>query len=311
MELEKAIGEYLVNISVNEGKSPRTVASYRRDLSQYSAFLKENGILSTEEINGPILDDFLHAQLEMKKNSSVSRMAAAIRSFHHYMNFMHDEKDPSLTIEIHRGPSTLPVFASVEEVNRIMQSFDDSQPQEIFRHALLELMYACGLRVSEVCSLTYNRVDLDTGMVRVLGKGSKERLVPIARGSIPILIRYRDTVRPTWVKGRTQLFFVNRFGRRVTPRSVELLMEQKRRELGIKKKLTPHKMRHSYATHMLQGGADLRSIQEMLGHSDIQTTEIYTHVQNRQLFDSYEKYHPGGLDEDLPVPEKKKEPENE
>ena len=192
-----------------------------------------------------------------------------------------------------------------------MQSCDDSQPQEIFRHALLELMYACGLRVSEVCSLTYNRVDLDTGMVRVLGKGSKERLVPIARGSIPILIRYRDTVRPTWVKGRTQLFFVNRFGRRVTPRSVELLMEQKRRELGIKKKLTPHKMRHSYATHMLQGGADLRSIQEMLGHSDIQTTEIYTHVQNRQLFDSYEKYHPGGLDEDLPVPEKKKEPENE
>ncbi|MBQ6531681.1 MAG: tyrosine-type recombinase/integrase [Solobacterium sp.] len=311
MELEKAIGEYLVNISVNEGKSPRTVASYRRDLSQYSAFLKENGISSTEEINGSILDDFLHAQLDAKKNSSVSRMAASIRSFHHYMNFMHDEKDPSLTIEIHRGPNTLPVFASVEEVNRIMQSFDDSQPQEIFRHALLELMYACGLRVSEVCGLTYNRVDLETGMVRVLGKGNKERLVPIARGSIPILIRYRDTVRPTWVKGRTQLFFVNRFGRRVTPRSVELLMEQKRSELGIKKKLTPHKMRHSYATHMLQGGADLRSIQEMLGHSDIQTTEIYTHVQNRQLFDSYEKYHPGGLDEDLILPEKRKEPENE
>ena len=144
-------------------------------------------------------------------------------------------------------------------------------------------------------------------MVRVLGKGNKERLVPIARGSIPILIRYRDTVRPTWVKGRTQLFFINRFGRKVTPRSVELLMEKKRNELGIRKKLTPHKMRHSYATHMLQGGADLRSIQEMLGHSDIQTTEIYTHVQNRQLFDSYEKYHPGELDEDLEVPEKIKE----
>ena len=148
-------------------------------------------------------------------------------------------------------------------------------------------------------AMTLNRIDLESGMVRVLGKGNKERIVPIARGSISILKKYRDTVRPLWLRKPTGLFFINRLGHPVTSRSVELMLKSKCNEIGLKKHITPHKLRHSYATHLLQNGADLRSIQEMLGHSDIQTTEIYTHVQNQHMFDSYAKYFPAEKENDL------------
>lgn len=298
MNIDQAINEYLLYISVNEGKSVRTVSSYRHDLAQYSAYLKENDILDTKDINQSIIDSFLHSQ-DSKKSSSIARMSASIKSFHHYMNFMYNENDPSIVISVHRGPKSLPVFATNEEISKIMNSFDDSKEEDIFWHAVLELIYTCGLRVSEAVNLPYNKIDLESRIVHILGKGNKERIVPIADGSIEILTKYRDFVRPLWLKNVKQYFFVNKFGRKVTTRSIELEIQNKCNELGIKKHLTPHKLRHSYATHMLQGGADLRSIQEMLGHSDIQTTEIYTHVQNKQLFDSYEKYHPGELDEEL------------
>ena len=299
MKLEEALRQYLVGITLNDGLSQRTINAYREDLTQYLEYLKSKGIENTEEVTDPLVQAFVVEQNNSKKQTSVTRMAASIRSFHHFLNFLYSEKDPSLNLEVHSGIQSLPIFCTVDEINRLMSTFDDSKPEDIFHHAMLEITYCCGLRVSECTSLTLNRVDLDTKLVRVLGKGNKERMIPIPKGSIGIIKEYRDTVRPLWLKKNTNLFFINRFGKHVTPRSIEIMLKSKCQECGIKKHITPHKLRHSYATHLLQGGADLRSIQEMLGHSDIQTTEIYTHVQNKQLFDAYAKFHPGEKEGEL------------
>ena len=299
MKLTDALKRYLTELTVNEGKSVRTVKSYESDLKQYISFLEAEGIKDTKKISSELVEGFIMEQSLSKKGTSLSRMATSIRSFHQYLSYLYDEKDPSLNIEVHRGVKSLPVFASVDQINTLMASFDDSNPEQLFQHALLELIYSCGMRVSEATSITVNRVDLDTGMVRILGKGNKERIVPIPRGSIPVLERYLHLVRPMYLKKNTNLFFLNRFGRKVTRESVEKLLREKCAELGFQEHITPHKLRHSYATHLLQGGADLRAIQEMLGHSDIKTTEIYTHVANRQMFESYARFHPGGKDDKL------------
>ena len=303
MNIYSALKQYTAYLQVNEGRSPRTVRSYRNDLNQYVLWLEEEGTDEMEQVNGLQIEDFINEQSAGKASSSLARMAASIRSFHRWYAFLYGKEDPSVNLQVHKGSHTLPVFCTKEEILRLMESFDDTQPEQLIDHAVLEMIYSCGLRVSEVCSLTMNRVDLETAKLRVLGKGDKERIVPIPRGSIPLFRQYRDIVRPTILKKRSQLFFISRLGRKITPKHVELLLQNKCAELGFRKHITPHKLRHSYATHMLQGGADLRSIQEILGHADIQTTEIYTHIQNRHLFDSYDRFHPGGTGGDLMIPE--------
>lgn len=306
MDLQEALNEYLVHIQVNQGHSRRTVSSYHEDLKQYITYLEKNDVKDTRDITYPLVERFITMQSVRKASTSVVRMAASIRSFHQDLAFMHNEPDPSLNLEVHKSTNRLPVYCTVEEINTLMSSFDDTDPLQFLDHAILEAIYCCGLRVSEAVSLTLNRVDLDSGKMRVLGKGDKERIVPIPQGSIQLLKNWRDVVRPVYLKTKTPLFFINRYGRKVTARYVELLLQRKDAELGFTKHITPHKLRHSYATHMLQGGADLRSIQEMLGHANIQTTEIYTHVQNKQMFNAYEQYHPGESLQKLEVPDKKK-----
>lgn len=304
MKLDKAFQQYLVHLKVNQGKSQRTISAYQRDLKQYIDWIEEKDIHDTKKITPQLIQQFLVQEQTVKSSNSVVRMAASIRSFHQDLAFMYDENDPSLTIEVHRNAETLPVYCTVEEIKTLMSSFDDSDPNQYTDHALLEMIYACGLRVSECVSLTINRVNLDTGTLRVLGKGNKERIVPIPKGSIAFLKYYRDIVRAGYLKNKTNLFFINQYGRKVTTKYVENLLVEKCTECHFSKHITPHKLRHSYATHLLQGGADLRSIQEMLGHSDIQTTQVYTHVQNKQVFDAYEKTHTGQEFKQLEIPEK-------
>ncbi|NLH63048.1 MAG: tyrosine-type recombinase/integrase [Erysipelotrichaceae bacterium] len=305
MELDAALKEYAVHIQINQGKSQRTVASYLQDLKQYAAYLKKHDIHDTKDISYSLIEHFIAAQSAEKSSSSIVRMAASIRSFHQDLAFMYNEKDPSLNLEVHKHSEALPIYCTIDEINMLMSSFDDTDPNQYLDHTILETIYGCGLRVSEVVSLTLSRVDLDSGKIRVLGKGDKERIVPIPQGSIPLLKYWRDTVRPIFLKNRSPLFFINRFSRPITPRHVELVLKNKDVELGFKKHITPHKLRHSYATHMLQGGADLRTIQEILGHANIQTTEIYTHIQNQEMFHSYQKYHPGESLQKLEILQKK------
>ena len=306
MKTEEALKRYLVQITVNDGLSAHTVASYQDDLEKYLRFLDEEyGINDTAEITGSYIEDFLNEYLEEHKQTSTARMGASIRSFHHYLSFLYDEPDPSLNIEIHRWDRVLPVYCTVEEVNRLMTVFNDENNEECMYHALFEMIYGCGLRISEAVGLTMNRVDTEGGFLRILGKGNKERIVPMPQGILPVVTRYRDVVRPVFLKKKTNQLFINRSGRPVTVRSAERKLREKCLEANISKHITPHKLRHSYATHLLQGGADLRSIQEMLGHSDIQTTEIYTHVQNQESFRNYEKYHPGSVSGTLDLPKNK------
>ena len=296
MNIDEALEKYLVQMNINEGHSIHTISSYHEDLNQYIEYLKKKSIDDTEKVQYADVQAFISEQYKEKRQSSVTRMAASIRSFHQFLAFIYDETDPTLNLEVHTGSFRLPIYCTVDEINRLMSSFSNDKPEDIKNHAILEFIYSCGLRISECTEMTMNRVDLDAGFVRVLGKGNKERIVPIAKGSIPVLKKYRDTVRPLWIKKKTNLFFINRYGRHTTPRSIEIMLKNTCASIGLSSKITPHKLRHSFATHMLQGGADLRSIQKLLGHSNIQTTEIYTHVQNRQLFDSYEKFHPGEKD---------------
>ena len=303
MKTSEALKRYIVQITVNDGLSAHTVASYKDDLEQYLQFMEEeDGIEDTEDITVSAIEDFLNEYLMDHKQSSTARMSASIRSFHHFLTFMYDEKDPSLNIEIHRGDRVLPVYCTVDEVNRLMESFHDEDPTETMYHALFALIYGCGLRISEAVGLTVNRMEADSGFLRILGKGNKERIVPIPQGILAPVQRYQALVRPVFQKKRTNAFFINRAGRPVTVRSAERKLREKCMEAGITKHITPHKLRHSYATHLLQGGADLRSIQEMLGHSDIQTTEIYTHVQNQESFRSYSNHHPGSTQKKLDIP---------
>jgi integrase/recombinase XerD len=307
MKLDLAYKKYMSWLTVNEGKSPNTIDNYGRDLRGYLAWLQQEKITDTDAISGQLIEQYLQSQKDVKAVRSIAREAAAIRSFHHYLAFVYDAKDPSVNIEVRHSEDDLPVYATRAEMDRLLSSFTDANPKEILDHALLEFIYACGLRVSEAVNLTLNRVNLEEGMVRVLGKGNKERLVPVPKGSVPVLKRYLEIVRPLFIKKPMAQFFVNSCGRPVTVRYVELLVREKCEQAGIDKHLTPHKLRHSYATHLLQGGADLRSIQELLGHADIGTTEIYTHVADKQLVDSYQKFNPvashPSLDH-LEIPEK-------
>lgn len=288
-----ALDKYITYLRINQGKSSRTVTSYYEDLKQYVRYLEESGISDICSVNEQNIEDFLTIKKkDGRKQSTVCRYASSVRSLHFFLSFIYDCKDPSVNIQISKGERRQPVFLSVEHVDQLMKSFDDSDPSQYLDHAILEMIYACGLRISEVTSLTLNNTDLDTCILKVRGKGDKDRIVPIPRGSVPLQKYYRDIIRPTFLHKPTQLFFINHLGHRVTVRHVEYILEQKAIDLNLPG-LTPHKLRHSYATHMLQAGADLRSIQEILGHSNISTTEIYTHVENRQMMEAYDAHHPG------------------
>lgn len=304
MKIDNAYKEYIMEISIRNPKANKTISSYTHDIDDYINFISSNGIENIENIKYSIIESYVVFLRKKINANSVARKCSAIRGFHEFLSFKYDCLNPSLNLEVSKQRKMLPIYCTVEEINQIMNTFNDEIPKDIFNHALLEIIYACGLRVSECVQLSIAQVDLQTKIVRVLGKGNKERIVPLPDASIPILIKYVDTVRPLWIKKNSKLFFLNHLGNHVTTEYVEIMLKYICNLAGIKKDITPHKLRHSFATHLLQGKADLRSIQELLGHSNIATTEIYTHVQNQRLLDSYSSFHPGNLEGDLDDEEK-------
>ena len=291
MKLEKLFKEYLVYLRINESKSELTIKNYSSDLDKYLGFLSTEGIDDVEDVKFDLINEFIKNQSTFKASSSVARMASSIRSFHRFISFKYDLKDPTLNLEVKNKSKRLPIFATIDEVDKIMAYFTNEN-QDVLNHALLETIYCCGLRVSECTNLTVSQVNLEQKILRVLGKGSKERIIPIPENSLAVIKNYYNNVRPLWLKKRTNLFFINRFGKHITTEYVENMIKFVCEEVGITKKITPHKLRHSFATHLLEGGADLRTIQELLGHSDIRTTEIYTHVQKERLKEGYNNFFP-------------------
>lgn len=290
MNINSAINEYILEIKTREGKSERTVSSYSRDLNKYKEYLINQNIIDTKKINDVIINDFINS-LNNYSSATIMRIKTSIRNFHRYISYRYDEKDPSYLVEINKPAKRLPVYCTKEEIEKLMGQFGDN-PEDVFNHAILEMIYGLGLRVSECCDLTISQVNLDSGFANILGKGNKERIVPIPKLTLKYIKEYFYNIRPLWLKQSNNHFFINKFGKDIYPRYVERLIEESANNVGLKKHITPHKLRHSYATHLLEGGADLRSIQELLGHSSISTTEIYTHVESEKLKNSYMNNHP-------------------
>ena len=291
MKIDLLIKDYLFNLENNEGKSSSTIESYGNDLKIYKAFLDRNNIDDIKHIDDKIIRGFIVNTSRRYSQNSMNRIKVSVRNFHHYLSFKYDIFDPSFCIEVSKSNKRLPIYCTVDEVDKLMNYFKDSN-EDIFNRAILETIYGCGLRVSEACNLKEADINLTDGFMNVIGKGNKERIIPIPKRAVKAMNLYYKNVRTLWLKKSTNYFFINKYSHKVYSEYVEKMLKNTIKLLKINKPITPHKLRHSYATHLLDGGADLRSIQELLGHSDISTTEIYTHVEGKRLKNSYLKHHP-------------------
>ncbi len=282
----KLLNEFIRYISYQKNYSQHTVSAYRADLEQFISFAGQN----LDAIDLEVLRNFLFYLKNRQYNPrSSGRKIAAIKSF---FNFLvrrgYVKKNPALLISSPKLPERLPSFLTYEEVEKILDAANGTDQQGLRDRAMMELLYSSGLRVGELVSLKIHDINILEGTVKVKGKGSKERIVPVGSYALNYLFDYlkkRSGFRSDFV-------FLNKKGKVLTTRSVERIVKKYAKKAGIIKKITPHTFRHSFATHLLDRGADLRTVQEMLGHSDIATTQIYTHITIQRLKELYEKHHP-------------------
>ncbi|MHB8766050.1 MAG: site-specific tyrosine recombinase XerD, partial [Deferrisomatales bacterium] len=283
---EPLLDRYLDHLLVEKGVARNTVDAYARDLAAFLRFLAARGV-GAPAAGGLEVLAFLKAQRDRGLSArTVARRVSALRGFYRFLTREGlAAADPTARLEAPRLWKTLPRTLSQEEAGALVRSTDGEDPQALRDRAILELLYAAGLRVSEASSLTVDGLDLAVGYVRTLGKGSKERLVPVGRQAQEALAAYLERGRPLLLKGRKcPYLFLNRFGRRLSRQSIWKLVKAACRGAGLPSaEASPHTLRHSFATHLLEGGADLRSVQMMLGHADLATTQIYTHVSQSRL----------------------------
>lgn len=282
-------------LRVERGLAQNSLAAYRNDLNQYLEFLAGRKTQELQEVDSAIVLQFLsHLRSKLMAPRSIARKRSAVAMFHRFAQRERmTSANPTENLEAPKVRPALPKVMSVEEVDQLLQSPTPSDASGVRDRAMLELMYASGLRVSELIGLRTSDVNLDIGFVRCMGKGSKERIVPIGGAAIQAVKDYLSFARPKLDKGNTEaiLFLTNRgnmFSRVVFWQRIR----DYARRAGITKPVSPHTLRHSFATHLLERGADLRSIQEMLGHASIATTQVYTHVSRSKLRDAYLKAHP-------------------
>lgn len=293
---QTGIAEFLSYLEFERGLAGNTVAAYQSDLAQFNDFLKEKR-LRPEQAQAADIRDWLSAVMDsepMPARATVARKASVIKSFYRFM-YREGliEANPTGDIKSPRRERTLPTVLNLGETRALLRQADGVRPADYRDAAILELMYSSGLRVSELTGLQIGDVDLEGGFVRCLGKGSKERVVPVGEPALAAVKRYLQRGRPFLGKGiKSDHLFLNRFGRGLTRQSIHRLLVRYASGAGINKAVTPHTLRHSFATHLLAGGADLRSVQEMLGHADISTTEIYTHLSREKLKEIYRSAHP-------------------
>lgn len=284
-------------LSVERGLSKNTLEAYERDLTAFVRELKERGVHTAEATDkNDILYYLARLKQEGKAASTVARTIVSIRAFY---QFLARERliaaDPSLHVDSPKLDKKLPKVLNQQEVELLLESPKASTPGGSRDKAMLELLYATGIRVSELIALDVGSINLGMGFVRCVGKGSKERIIPLGRIASQSIDRYVQGMRARLLKpaGPAEpALFVNRNGQRLTRQGFWKIIKQYAREAGIYKDITPHTLRHSFATHLLENGADLRSVQEMLGHADIATTQIYTHVTKSRMKEVYDRTHP-------------------
>jgi len=293
--MEILIEEFLDYIIVERGLTNNTRDSYRMDLEKFRLFLKSRNKLEADAIAREDIMDFLMEEKDKGSTpSTISRALVSIRMFFRYLSYTgYIRKDITEGLESPKLWKLLPEVLSIDEVDRLLSLPDIRTPEGIRDRAILEFMYATGLRISEVVNLSVSDVNLNKGYLRCLGKGNKERIVPIGKKAIKYLEKYIREVRPKYVKDllATNLF-LTRLGRPFTRQGLWKLIKGYSRRVRTGKNITPHTLRHSFATHMLSRGADLRVIQELLGHADITTTQIYTKVDRNRLKAVHKRFHP-------------------
>lgn len=294
--LQYAIEDFFHFLKIERGLADNTITSYRRDLKQYLAYIdKEKKRTRWEAVSRNDIVHFLAVLRDDGKSAAtISRMISAIRSFHQFLVREQLVKmDASLHLESPKLDRLLPDVLSMEEVEALL-SISAHKPLELRNKAMLELLYATGLRVSELTTLDVTDLHLNMGFVRCLGKGSKERIIPLGDIAKEALEDYLTLGRNVLIKKnpREARLFVNHHGRSLSRQGFWKVLKGLARDAGLSKDITPHTLRHSFATHLLENGADLRAVQEMLGHADISTTQIYTHVSKARLKDMYDQFHP-------------------
>jgi len=284
-------------IALEQGLSPRTQEAYGRDLERFAQFAAMQGSTTPEQVTARLLRDYVYHLKDLGLSpSSIRRNISAIRTWFRFL--VGDGlvvRDPSQRLETPQKWRTLPEVLSIDEVQRLIAAPTLDEPLAFRDRALLELAYGAGLRVSEWITLGVRDLLLDEGLVRVFGKGSKERLVPIGRSAIGAAAVYLRELRPRLEKGEGKgVLFLNARGRPLTRMGAWKILRGHVEQAGLTKHVSPHTLRHSFATHLLEGGADLRAVQEMLGHVDIATTQIYTHVDREYLRQVHRSFHPRG-----------------
>ncbi len=296
--MQEQIRQFLDFLVVEQGYSENTIAAYRNDLSQFAKFLAklDPPITSWAEVKkDKIVGYILHLKEREYTSSTVARKVAAIRSFFHFLlaeGIIKD--DPTATLDSPRVKKRLPKALSHDLVNRLLaEAGRSSKPKGQRDKALLELLYATGMRVSELVLLNIGDVNLASASVRCFGKGAKERIIPVYDRAVDALVEYLRKGRPRLMKDLNEkALFLNHRGKRLTRQGLWLIIKRYADEIGMGSEVTPHTLRHSFATHMLSGGADLRHIQELLGHANISTTQVYTHVNSERLREVYDESHP-------------------
>ena len=297
------IDQYLTGLLSERGLSSNTLEGYQRDLGKLQAFLQSQGRVdaaSLTRVDVPRLLAFLRTQ--GLAAASVARCLAAWRGFYRFLlSAGHTDQDPFLNVTIPKATQRLPRALSFSEVQRLLETpakgvaSRGRQPEALRDDAMLEVLYATGLRVSELVRLDIEAVNLSVGFLRATGKGSKQRVVPLGAVAVKKLRRYLESGRPRLLKTRTSnRVFVTRAGRSMTRQGFWKILRRYARAAGIPRAISPHMLRHSFATHLLDRGADLRVVQTLLGHADISTTQIYTHVERERLKQLHKRYHPRG-----------------
>lgn len=299
MILDTYLKEYLYYLKITKNLSKNTIKSYERDLHEYMAFIKKNyKIRDFNQINKEHIHNFSR-HLSRKGNSSttITRKLSSIRSLHRYLaseNIV--DKDISRKIRKPKTKKALPTVLNLTEVERMINvTYQSNDPLSLRNQSLIELAYGSGLRVSELMNLKISDLHLNKGLVNILGKGNKERIIPINENTISALQKYIIEARPNLKPTKGDTLFVNKFGNPLSRVGFFKLIKNLAEKSGIEKTVSPHTLRHSYATHLLENGANLRTVQELLGHEDILTTENYTHVSRKHISDIYNHAHPRAI----------------
>jgi len=299
--MQEIFNRYINHLQAERNASAYTIRNYKTDLVDFFSFLKEKRVDTLDKVNRQVLRDYLaHLVGRGIVKASIARKLSAIRSFYRYLvREKIIEANPIKTVSSPKLDKRLPSFLTLDEVTRLLEAPDLSTPQGLRDRALLELLYASGLRVSELVGLELGQINLETNEIRVWGKGSKERVVLMGLPAAEALRNYLEHGRPEFIGvKKSNALFLNRYGQRFPERAVQKLLEKYTSQAGLKKRVYPHMLRHTFATHLLDGGADLRVVQELLGHARLSSTQIYTHVTKKQAKKVYLKAHPLAKEKD-------------